>query len=42
VDPDELVDLLARRGLELVQRAWPEESVEQRRGREELVVLRRD
>jgi len=39
VDPDELVDLLARRGLELVRREWPDESVEQRRGREELVVM---
>jgi hypothetical protein len=41
VDPDELIGLLQARGFALVRREWPEESVERRRGREELVVMAR-
>jgi SAM-dependent methyltransferase len=41
VDPDELVGLLERRGFELLRREFRTESVERRRGQEELVVMKR-
>lgn len=41
VDSDELIDLLAERGFELVRREVPADSIKPRAGREELVVCRR-
>jgi hypothetical protein len=41
VDADELVSLLTARGLELLYREFPPDSVKPRRGREELLVLRK-
>lgn len=41
VDPDELIGLLAARGFVLERREYPQDSIEPRKGREELVVMRR-
>ena len=37
--PDAIIALLAARGLSLLRREWPPDSVPQRRGMEELVVM---
>ena len=39
VQPDDIIALLAARGLSLLRREWPPDSVPQRRGVEELVVM---
>jgi SAM-dependent methyltransferase len=39
VDADELIEGLIARGLTLVQREFPEDSIKPRKGREELVIM---
>lgn len=41
VSAQELIDLLTARGLELVRREMPRDSIKPRRGREELIIMQR-
>ncbi len=41
VDPDELIRLLEGRGFDLLQRERPADTIKPRRGREELVILKK-
>jgi hypothetical protein len=41
VNPDELVRLLQTRGLALMRREFPQDSIPPRRGREELLLLQK-